>query len=184
VEGSGELIHARNIDIRIYETGEDILAVEGKLQDERFFQSFIEERDIFFDSGRIHDIILRIKIRVPDATIIFAEAKMPISPVKECEDTLERIRELKGLSLLTGFQRHVRNIMKGNKGCLHLMELVYSMGAAAMQGIWTYSSRVRTGNQIKALDIDPRYVGDSCKVWRKDGLYYSKLIKRLDKASE
>jgi len=177
-EGRGDLIHARTVGVRIYESGEDILTVEGTLQDDRFVRSYVHERDLYIDPGsRIHDFIIRMTLRASDAVILSAEAEMPVVPVPECEETIARVKELAGLSLMSGFQKGVREIMGGSKGCLHLIELLIAMSGAAMQGIWTYYYRVRAGNRIRSLDIDHRIVRDSCKVWRADGAYYVKLEK-------
>ncbi len=48
------------------------------------------------------------------------------------------VSKLTGLHITRGFKSKVTEVLAGKKGCIHMMNLILFMGAAAVQGSYTY----------------------------------------------
>jgi len=166
--GKKELIHERDITIRCYELDERKLLVEGTLTDERFFPFMFYTTKEYHDPSVVHKMVVSLTLSLPKLDILSVDVEMPITPMKECSEILSSLQKLKGMSIAAGFTGAVRKLFGKTEGCLHLNNLIISMGSAAIQGLWSYSSRVREG-RVSKPKTDQSLILDSCWLWRKDG---------------
>lgn len=167
--GKKELIHERNINIRCYETDEGHLLLEGTLTDERFFPFLFYTSNVYRDPGIIHKMVVSMTLTIPKLDILSVAVEMPATPMKDCSEIAASLQKLKGLSITTGFSNEVRKLFGKTKGCLHLNNLIISMGSAAVQGLWSYFSRVRKDGKVYMPETSPSLILDSCWLWRKEG---------------
>jgi len=160
-------IHTRKIDIATYKASEDSIIVEGILKDNRLFESFLstgEKRP----PGTFHHMIIRIEVKGPELVIEDIEVEMPKAPSKFCEETLQCLAPIKGMSIVSGFTRKVKAIAGGPKGCNHLLALLIAMASAAVQGAFSLIS-------LKPIDkgsinkIRSERLKNTCWVWRENG---------------
>ncbi|MBK5100551.1 MAG: DUF2889 domain-containing protein [Desulfobacteraceae bacterium] len=162
-------VHERRLELRTYPVEEDQLIVEGWLRDDRLVPGY------HWDgrprpSGVVHWICVRLLVGGWPLSILDAEAEMPSVPHELCPTTLESVKKIVGLSIVSGYSEEVRNRLGGIKGCTHLTHLVLTMGPAAIHGYWTQRSREcrpvpRLIEEFPGLDA----VINSCKLWREDG---------------
>ena len=171
-----EKIHTRVITVNSYETGEDTLHVEGVLTDERFFPSLYYSRNRYIDPGIVHKMTVQLDIALPDLEIRQATAVMNEVPIGDCREIEAFAKKLVGLRIRPGFTRKVRSLLGGVEGCLHLTNLILTMGSAAVQGFWAYFSRRREGSVgVRAPGFDPGLLRDSYRIWREDGHLYARI---------
>ena len=174
-----ELIHTRNISVRCYETGEEAILVEGSLADERLFPFFLYSANEARGPGVVHHMIIRLRLSLPELKILDADAEMPVVPVFECREIAESVRRLIGLRIRPGFTNEVRRLLAKTAGCLHLTHLILAMSSAAVQGLWTYYSRKKTGGPVRMPEMDGSMIVDSCWLWRGDGPLAARFRKNL-----
>jgi len=181
-----EKIHTRVITVNSYEMGDGTIQVEGVLTDERFFPSLYYSRNQYIDPGIVHKMTVRLDIALPDLEIRKAQAVMNEVPIESCREIEAFIQKLVGLKIKPGFTKKVRALLGGVEGCLHLTNLILTMGSAAVQGFWAYYSRRREGEKgVRAPEFDPDLLKDSCWMWREEGPLFARIIKlQEDKAGE
>ncbi len=165
----GRPLHGRSIDMKTYVLDDDTILVEGRLQEDRFHTVF----DITGESkapGPVHHMTIWLMLGGTPLAILDADAEMSHAPLAFCQVTLETVQKVIGLEIAAGFQKRVRALMGGDKGCAHLTHLLTVMSQAAFQGQIAHRRRHRTPVPRSMEEV----VGlgsllGSCRAWREDG---------------
>ncbi|MEW6261967.1 MAG: DUF2889 domain-containing protein [Thermodesulfobacteriota bacterium] len=184
----GNPIHERRLELRSYPLEDGRLLVEGWLRDERLVNIFHwsgQERP----PGVVHWMVVRLLIGGWPIAIQDAEAEMPGVPHELCRETLDSVKKVIGLPIVSGYSEEVRRVLGGAAGCNHLTHLITVMGPAALHGLWTWLAR-----EPRALpdDFDKipglKYLLNSCRLWDENGYFVrmikSELAKRRGQAGE
>lgn len=158
-----KLVHTREISIQTSDLGDHSILVEGSLIDHRD-QS---ERGGVEDTGLVHHMVIRLKVKGPGMLIQEAVAEMPHHPRKECPEVLPSIRNLEGLEVAPGYTMKVKRAIGGVKGCAHLTSLVIAMGESAVQGYWAAYEAEGRRSGLRELTI--RKFINTCHLWKEDG---------------
>jgi len=176
-----ELIHSRKITVHCYETDEEALIIEGSLVDERLFPFQIHAINERRDAGPIHHIALSMKLSVPQLEIISLNSEMPVVPDAGCREIKDAVQKLTGRHIRPGFTNEARELFRGTEGCLHLTNLLLAMGSAAIQGMWSFFSRIREA-KVPPLPpgIDGKMLLNSCHMWRENGPFVEKVRRRRE----
>jgi hypothetical protein len=165
---TGQKIHTRQIDIASYEgSTPETLVVEGILRDERLFDAYHATGEIR-SPGTIHHLIIRMEVKGPQLVIENIEVEMPTVPHEACIETLESLKAIQGMPIVSGFTARVKHLVGGVKGCCHLFALLTAMAPAAVQGAWFAMARKPIDPEIFTTLNLPR-VKNSCRVWRENG---------------
>jgi hypothetical protein len=173
-----ELIHSRKVIVNCYETDTERLIVEGFLTDERLFPYIIHALRETREAGLMHHVAMTMELTIPQLKIVSITAEMPVVPDAGCRDIKEAVHKLEGRLIQPGFTGEVRDLFGKTAGCLHLTNLILVMSSAAVQGLWTYLSRMREGVVPSLPETDGAMLIDSCHMWRKEGPFVEK-IRRL-----
>lgn len=162
-------IHERKLDFRTYPLKDDRLIVEGWLKDERLVPGYHWDGQPR-STGIVHWMCARLLLGGWPPSIMDAEAEMPGIPHELCPTTLESVKKIIGVSIVSGFSEKVRRRLGGINGCAHLTSLIVAMGPVALHGYWTQRSRKRMPIP-HSLDEFPGFstLLNSCKLWGKDG---------------
>lgn len=173
-----ERLHNRNIDITTYAYEADAIALEGRLFDNRTnvsYNMFGEPRE----PGPVHDLVVRMIVRLPKLVIEDVEVEMVTVPNSDCPEVLQSLAPLKGKRISAGFTTNVHQWVGGPKGCAHLVSLCRAMASAAIQGAYSLASQrpPAEGNYGKRSF---KRVIDTCHIWRSDG----PLVARLKSMTE
>lgn len=166
---SGEPLHGRCIDMKTYAVDADTILVEGWLREDRFRGVY----DITGEScppGPVHHLAIRLLVGGTPPTILDAEAEMEHVPLDICQATLETVRSVIGLDIAAGFQKKVRRLMGGEKGCAHLTHLLTVMSQAVFQGSIAHKRRhpIPVPNALEEV-AGLEYLVGSCRAWGADG---------------
>ncbi|MHB8769636.1 MAG: DUF2889 domain-containing protein [Syntrophales bacterium] len=164
-----ELIHTRTITVNCFETEGERLIVEGSLTDERHYPYILHALNQRRDPGLMHRMTLAMELTIPHLRILSITAEMPVIPDAGCGDVSGAVQKLAGRRIQPGFTTQVRALLGKASGCVHLTNLILTMGSAAVQGLWSYFSRSREGGALSLPDMDGSMLLDSCHMWRKDG---------------
>ncbi|MBN1662843.1 MAG: DUF2889 domain-containing protein [Deltaproteobacteria bacterium] len=165
--------HSRNISIRCYDVSDDLMTVEGSLKDDRLYNTDNEESVEYRDKDTIHHILVKMDVSIPQLTILAISAELSAIPNEACRGAKNCVNKLIGLQIKHGFTDAVRNLLANSEGCAHIMNLILSMGSAAVQGAWSALSR-RT-ERGKMPSIDEAIMINSCWLWREDGPLAKKM---------
>jgi hypothetical protein len=164
-------VHRRSIEYEAFEV-DGVLTVVGKLRDSR---PWAQSPDI----ERVHDMELRVTVRLADFTITDADAVMHTFPHFECPAIVEAFRGLVGLSVARGYTRAVQERFGGVSGCTHLEHLARSLGPVVIQAATSTMARSRTegrpGLGAAETGTSPLAIRNSCHVWAEDGIAEQKL---------
>lgn len=180
-----ELIHTRKIEVNCYETEAGRLIVEGFLKDDRRFPFVIQVLRTRREPGLIHHVALTMELTIPELKIVSLTVEMPVVPDPGCRNIQDNVRKLEGRCIQPGFTGEVRRLFAKAQGCLHLTNLVLAMSSAAVQGLWSYYSRVREGARPSLPETDDSILIDSCHMWRKDGPFIEMIRRhRMDQAKK
>ncbi len=175
----GTPVHERRLELRTYPLENNQLVVEGWLRDERLVQGFHwngEPRH----PGVVHLMCVRMLIGDWPVTILDAEAEMPETPHALCPSTLEEVKKIIGLQIVSGYSENVAHLLGGVRGCNHLTHLIVVMGTAALHGYWTHYSRKRhpiprSLDEFRGLSS----LINSCKLWGEDGPIMEEIREKL-----
>jgi len=173
-----ELIHSRKIIVNCYEADAQRLVIEGFLTDERLFPYIIHALGEKREAGLMHHVALTMELTIPQMRIVSAVAEMPVVPDAGCREIKKAVQRLNGRCIRPGFTNEVRALFGKTAGCLHLTNLILAMSSAAVQGLWSYFSRVREGASPPLPKADGSMIIDSCHMWRQDGPFVDNFRKR------
>jgi len=163
-------LHRRSIEYEAFDGGETMVVV-GTLRDTR---PWAEEGESVLV---VHEMELRVEVRVDDLTIIEAAAEMRTFPHVECPGITEAFAGLAGLSVTRGYTREVQERFGGPKGCTHLEQLARSLGPVVVQAITSRRARAVSRGESKDLlsGAGSPWARDSCHVWAEGGVADQKL---------
>jgi len=173
-------IHTRNISLTTYPQSDSRVLVQGELKDQRYIPVF----DVTGKPrapGTIHHMSVFLLIDPNPLTIIQAEARMLTVPMEECQATLDRVAQLQGVEIKSGFSSQIRQIMGGNRGCTHLCGLVVAMGQEIVHG-WLTQKRSKESPIPASLDQvkEKEFLIDSCRIWKKDGPKMKEILQAIE----
>ena len=106
-------------------------------------------------------------------------------PRNECPETLDSVKKIIGMPIVSGYSEEVRKRLGGIKGCTHMTHLIVVMGPAALHGFWTHAARnprpiPKTMEEVPGL----RYLVNSCKLWAEDGPIMDMIRKSFEDQEE
>jgi hypothetical protein len=177
-------VHERRLDFRTYPLENDRLIVEGWLRDEQLVPGY-HWNGKPRPTGVVHWMCVRLLVGGWPVTILEAEAEMPDIPHELCPTTLESVKRIVGLAIVSGYSEEVHRRLGGVRGCAHLTHLIVTMGPAALHGYWTQQSRQRRPIP-RSLD---EFQGlttliNSCKLWKEDGPLMQMIRETLERQEE
>lgn len=180
-----ERVHSRDITMTTYSVDDSHIVVEGRLHEKRYKDNFLftgEKKP----SGDLHDMTIRMLLKIPELLIEDIEADMTTFPRDDCPDIKSSLDAVKGMKIGPGFTMKVRSMLSGVKGCTHLTHLLQTMTPAAMQGMWAYTAQKPPHERADMLTGDmaervTKRMKNSCYAWREDGRVYTRMIKYLEK---
>jgi hypothetical protein len=173
-------VHERHLEFRTYPLEDERMIIEGWLRDERLVPGY-HWNGKSRPTGVVHWMCVRLLVGGWPVTILDAEAEMPDIPHELCPTTLESVKRIVGLSIVSGYSEEVHRRLGGVQGCAHLTHLIVTMGPAALHGYWTQISRQRRPIP-RSLD---EFLGlpqliNSCKLWREDGPFMQMIQEAME----
>ena len=162
-------VHERKLTFKTYPLENGRVIVEGWLRDERLVTGF-HWNGQSRPPGVVHWMCVRMLVGGWPLSILDAEAEMPGVPHELCPTTLESVKKIINIDIVSGYSDEVKSRLGGVKGCAHLTHLILAMGPAALHGYWAQRSRKkrpvpRSMEEISGLSL----LINSCRLWREDG---------------
>ena len=170
VAGEQVPLHRRTLEYEAFDAG-DSLRIVGRLRDTRPWARDGQAITL------VHDIELRVTVRIADMTITESEAEMHTFPHTECPGIVPAFAGLVGLNVARGFTREVQNRFGGPRGCTHLEQLARSLGPVVVQAVT--SGRALSVSRGESADLlageSSPWARNTCHIWAEDGIADQKL---------
>ncbi len=171
VAGEPILLHRRSIGYEAFDAGES-LRIVGRLTDTRPWARDGE------GVALVHDMELRVTVRIADMTITESTAVMHTFPHAECPGIVPAFAGLVGLSVSRGFTREVQDRFGGPQACTHLEQLARSLGPVVVQAVT--SARALAVSRGELPDLlsggSSPWTHNTCHIWAEDGIADQKLV--------
>ena len=156
-----QAIHQRRVVCKGYRRDDGLWDIEGYLADTKSYAFENKHRGTVEPGDPVHEMWLRLTID-DSFTVRAVEAVTEKGPFAICPGAAPNFQKLVGLTMGSGWNRRVREVLGGASGCTHLVELTGPMATTAMQTIWP----LRQSKQPKKSDR-PRLL-DSCYAFSSD----------------
>ncbi|MHB1711704.1 MAG: DUF2889 domain-containing protein [Acidimicrobiales bacterium] len=163
-------VHAHSIDYEVFD-GSHHLSVVGHLRDTRPWAIGTASVSL------VHDMELRVTVRIADLCITESDALMHAFPHTECPGILLAFHGLTGLQVSRGYTGQVQKLFGGPRGCSHLEHLARSLGPVVVQAVTSKKAlAVACGESSDLIDgTDCSWIANTCHVWSEDGVAEQKL---------
>lgn len=127
--------HHRQIDLRFYHREDGLYEVEGRLVDRKTVAFRRQLSDVDSPPGdTLHDITV-ILVFDQDMWVRDASAHMQATPFDICPGAQASLTPLIGLQMAGGWNKNVRALLKGERSCTHIVELLGPLATTAYQGL-------------------------------------------------
>jgi hypothetical protein len=166
-------VHRRSIEYEAFDAGDELVVI-GRLADTRPWADSGESPGTV---ATVHEMELRVRVRIADLTIVEAGARMDTFPHTECPGIAGAFSRLEGLSVTRGYTRQVQTLFAGPRGCTHLEQLARSLGPVVVQAVTSRRARAVSTGQLDDLlsDGGSPWARDSCHIWAEGGIADQKL---------
>ncbi len=170
-----QLIHTRAYTVRSFRRDDSSFRLRGEVRDTKPAGLYIPDDP---DPLDIHYMVVDLIVGFPTMEIIDAAVVFETHPHRACVNIADHYRELIGLSVARGYNRKVKELFGGPRGCTHVTALLSAMGPVAIQSIW--SMRRLNGEMEPSVRRDPNATPsdrrdamahnlNTCHVWDEEG---------------
>lgn len=174
-----DLIHDRRYQTRVYQLSDDEILVRGAVSDMKPPGLYVVDDP---DPMEIHQMQLELRVALPRLEILEAKVLFETHPHARCPMIALDYEKLVGISIARGFQRKIRDLFGGERGCTHTNALLQAMAPAVVQSTWSVSIRDgRARGEAVGLhaaeDREQKIVANTntCHIWSADGEHVAKL---------
>ena len=164
-----EAVHTRSIVCRSFRRDDGLIDIDGRFIDTRPFAYDSDFRGPCESGSALHNMQLRLTVS-RDRTIHALVSAMPGTPYGGCAEVNPNFQRLVSLSLARGFRKALRERLAGVEGCTHILALLDTLAAAAVQSFASTAYAPRKPGQAEPVRIwKLESLIDSCWSYRSDG---------------
>jgi len=131
-----EPMHVRQVECRGYRRADGLWDIEGHLVDTKSYAFDNAWRGKVEPGTPVHEMWIRLTLDT-DLRIHAVAASTDFSPYEICAGITPAFQKLVGLRIAPGFTAKTKELLGGDKGCTHLVELLGPMATTAFQTIFT-----------------------------------------------
>ena len=173
-----EELHHRDLDLRFFRRSDGLFEIEGRLIDTKThaFRRLLAEEDAP-PGHHLHDITVRLVLD-SELQIHAADAEMSATPFNICPGAAAALQGLVGISIGSGWNKRVRELLGGVVSCTHIVELLGPMATTVLQGIAPL--RIVSSDDPKD-DAQRRFRVDSCYAFAAEREVVVRLLPNLQR---
>lgn len=127
-----EKLHTRSIVLEGYRREDGLFDIEARLTDTKTYTFSNEDRGDISPGEPLHGMLMRLTVD-EDMLVHACEANTEYGPYAICPAITPNFGKLAGLRIGPGWNRKVKEVVGGVKGCTHLVELLGPMATVAFQ---------------------------------------------------
>lgn len=127
-----EKLHTRSIVIEGYRREDGLYDIEARLDDTKTYPFANEDRGEIRPGEKLHGMLMRLTVD-EDLLVHACEADTEFGPYAMCPAITPNFARLAGLRIGPGWNRKVKEVVGGVRGCTHLVELLGPMATVAFQ---------------------------------------------------
>ncbi len=157
-----EKLHTRSIVIEGFRREDGLFDIEASLDDTKTYAFANEDRGEIRPGEKLHGMLLRLTID-EDMVVVACEADTEFGPYTVCPAIAPNFARLAGLRIGPGWNRKVKEVVGGVKGCTHLVELLGPMATVAFQTL------VVLRRKKTQAPSGPPAMLDTCHAYAADG---------------
>ncbi|MES9992183.1 MAG: DUF2889 domain-containing protein [Candidatus Thiodiazotropha sp.] len=158
-------LHTRRLTLQGHLREDGLLDIEGHLVDTKPFDIPNRDRGGQIRSGEpLHEMWIRLTLDI-DFRIVYAEATTDWAPYDHCQGATHSFKNLVGEKIGPGWNRRVRSILGGTKGCTHISEMLAQMATTAYQTLNSLKNPGQPSNDGKEKPV----ILDTCFALATDG---------------
>lgn len=166
------LLHTRRYETRVFRSDAG-LKVVGWVQDEKPPGLYVDGDP---EPLEIHHMTVVLDVDLATLSITDVDVTMRSHPNDTCPSITGHYRELIGTNVTRGFNRRIRELFGGPRGCSHTTALLQAMGPVVTQSIW--STRVLAAREEGRNPFERNGGGfeetiainlNTCHIWAEDG---------------
>lgn len=135
-------LHTRKVECQGYIRDDGLFDIEGRITDTKAYAFDNHHRGTVNTGEPIHDMFVRITVD-NDLTIVASEAFSASTPYDICPLAALNFKRLVGIRIGAGYMRKVKAVYGRDKGCTHILEILYPLGTTAYQTVFPYQEYQR-----------------------------------------
>lgn len=161
---SRQHLHTRSLEMRGFRRDDGLWDIEGHLTDVKTYGFPNEWRGEIAPGTPLHDMWIRLTVD-RSLTVQEIEVATDASPYRICPEIAPGFEAVKGLTIGPGWNRRLKELLGGRKGCTHLVEMLGALATVAIQTM--VGERKSAGAEPAAPARRPAFL-DSCHALASD----------------
>jgi Protein of unknown function (DUF2889) len=162
-----EHLHDRRYEFQGYRRKDGLWDIEGRMTDTKTY-SFPNEFRGRIEAGEpLHD--MRIRLTLDDHFIVQdIEVSTDAAPFAICPDVAPNFAAVKGLKVGSGWNKKLKDLLGGTRGCTHHVEMLGAMATVAFQTMWGQLAREKKSGPETGSMRRPGFL-DTCHALASNG---------------
>jgi hypothetical protein len=162
-----EHLHDRKYDFQGFRRKDGLWDIEGRMTDTKTYRFPNEYRGHIEVGEPLHD--MRIRLTVDDHFVVQdIEVSTDGSPFAICSEVAPNFAVVKGLKIGSGWNKKLKELLGGTRGCTHHVEMLGAMATVAFQTLWGQVVREKRGVPESGSTHRPKML-DTCHAFASDG---------------
>ena len=162
-----EHLHDRRYEFQGYRRKDGLWDIEGRMIDSKTYSFPNESRGRVQAGEPLHD--MRIRLTLDDHFIVQdIEVSTDAAPFAICPDVAPNFAAVKGLKVGSGWNKKLKDLLGGTRGCTHHVEMLGAMATVAFQTMWGQLAREKKPVPESGSTRRPRFL-DTCHALAADG---------------
>jgi len=162
-----EHLHDRRYEFQGFRRKDGLWDIEGRMRDSKTYSFPNEYRGEIKAGEPVHDMHIRLTLD-DDYIVKDIEVVTDGSPFSICPDVAPNFAVVKGLKIGPGWNRTLKELLGGTRGCTHHVEMLGAMATVAFQTIWAQLSREKKKAPESDSSRRPGVI-DTCHAFAADG---------------
>jgi hypothetical protein len=128
---NNDILISRNFSVSYYQISDTLWIAQAELQDEQ------------------HNIISKLKISIPELKVEDAFVLFKRKPLEQCLEICEKVKELKGISVIHDLSNKLNELFLGPEGCPNVRNL---FGISGPGFVYVYYPKLIQEGKISQMD--------------------------------
>ncbi len=162
-----EHLHDRRYEFQGYRRKDGLWDIEGRMTDSKTY-SFPNDFRGHIEAGEpLHD--MRIRLTLDDHFVVRdIEVSTDAAPFGICPDVAPNFAAVKGLKVGSGWNKKLKELLGGTRGCTHHVEMLGAMATVVFQTMWAQLAREKKPAPESGDARRPGFL-DTCHALAADG---------------